>query len=174
MNRSLQYCNLAGVLVLMILCALQWRVNRQANLAVSALEKTRLEQAAELEDQNKRIKGYAADLDGFREQLARASSALKETETKLGTAERQALQLGAERDQLRMSVTNWAAAVRARDEQLKGANDHLRKLADDRDEAVVRFNELAERYNAVVKDFNDLQAKLVASRTNAAPSSRQP
>src|SRR5687767_12487479 len=101
MNRSLQYLNFLGILALAVLCVVQWRMNRRVNLEASALEKTRLEQAARLEDQDNTIKGYAADLDGFREQLARASLDLKETEASLAAAQREIRQLNSERDQLR-------------------------------------------------------------------------
>ena len=115
MNRILHWFNLAGVLALAVLCVLQWRMNRQLNLDLNTVEKTRQQQAARLHDQEKRLKGGASDLDGFREQLTRATSALKETETKLATLEGQVKQLTNERDQLKTSVTNWAAAVAARD-----------------------------------------------------------
>jgi chromosome segregation ATPase len=155
MNRSLQIINCIGVLVLAGLCVFQWRVNRQLNLEINALEKTRFEHVAKLEDQENALKASTGDLESFRQYLTRANLALKETETRLTTAERNMAQVASERDQLKVSVTNWAAAVTARDGQLKKMDDQLRALADDRNGAVVKFNELAEKYNGVVKDLND-------------------
>jgi ABC-type transporter Mla subunit MlaD len=60
-----------------------------------------------------------------------------------------------ERDQLRISVTNWADAVAARDEQLEEAAGQLARLGADRNDAVTRFNELAEKHNEVIHELND-------------------
>lgn len=144
MSRTLQFINLLGVFALAVLCVMQWRADRNLNLELSAREKTRLDQAAKLEHQDKTIKGYVADLETFRKQLARANVSLKETEKSLAGAQREIRQLSNERNQLRISVTNWAGAVAARDEQLKQAAEQLQKLASDRNEAVKKFNELAE------------------------------
>ena len=83
MNRFLHWFNLAGVLALALLCVVQWRLNRQLNLELNAAEKARQQQAARLGEQEQRLKGGATDLDGFREQLTRATASLKE---KIGRA----------------------------------------------------------------------------------------
>lgn len=153
MNRFLQWFNLAGVLALALLCVLQWRMNRQLNLDLNAAEKTRQKQATRLDDQEKWLKGGASDLDGFREQLTRAATSLKETEAKLAALDRQVKQLTNERDQLKTSVTNWAAAVAARDVQLTKAGADLQKLAADRNAAVLKFNEVATKQNELVKEL---------------------
>ena len=44
MNRRLQWLNLAGVLFLAGLCALQWQQNRTLNLKLNRLTKTSLSQ----------------------------------------------------------------------------------------------------------------------------------
>jgi len=163
MNRSLQYANLLGVAALAVLCVMQWNANRRVNLEAGALEKTRIEQAAQIEQQEKNIKGQAADLDNFREQLALGSAALKEADAKLAKAGREIGHLEAEREQLKASVTNWAAAVTLRDERLKEAGERLQQLATDRNEAVVKFNGLAAKHsetvtalNERIKQFNEL------------------
>jgi chromosome segregation ATPase len=153
MNRFLHWFNLAGVLALALLCVLQWRMNRQLNLDLNAAAKARQQQAARLDDQEKHLKGGASDLDGFREQLTRATASLKETELKLAALDRQVKQLTNERDQLKTSVTNWAAAVTARDTQLRQAGADLKKLADDRNAAVLKFNEVATKQNDLVKEL---------------------
>ena len=53
MNRSLQYANLLVVAALAVLCVMQWNANRRVNLEAGALEKTRIEQAAQIEQQEK-------------------------------------------------------------------------------------------------------------------------
>ncbi len=170
MNRALQYFNLLGVVALAGLCAFQWQANRRVNLEANSLEKARLEQAAKITEAEKTLHGAQADLEGFRGQLTRASASLQETSEKLRVAERQLADLAAERDQLRASVTNWAAAVTARDERLKANAEQMQKLAADRNDSVTKFNELAAKYNGIVKDVNDLRAKLaaLAAPTNAA------
>lgn len=153
MNRFLHWFNLAGVLALAALCVLQWRANRQLNLDLNTAEQARHQQATRLDEQTKRLTGGASDLNGFREQLTRATASLKQAESKLATLEQQLKQLTNERDQLKTSVTNWAAAVSARDTQLKQAGADQAKLAADRNATVLKFNEVAQRQNALVKDL---------------------
>jgi chromosome segregation ATPase len=153
-NRALQLFNLFGVVMLAGLCAVQWQTNRHLNLEINRLEKIRLEQSARNDDQRRQIEGCAADLDSFREQLARVNASAGESHGRLGAAEKELAQLSAERDQLKTSVTNWAEAVSIRDARLKENHEQLQKLADDRNEAVTRFNDLAAKYNAAVSDLN--------------------
>ncbi len=160
MNRSLQLVNFVGVVALAVLCVFQWRGNRELNLEVNSLLKHRMEHVKTIENQEKEIKGCRSDLESFRELLARTNVEFKETEKKLHAADASVFQLTNERDQLRSSITNWAAAVSARDDQLKKLDEQLQSLATDRNEAVVRFNELAEKYNGVVKDLNDRTQQL--------------
>lgn len=149
-----QYVNLLGVLALGCLCIIQWRVNRELNLETQRLDQLRLDQQAQLEERDRSIQGYRADLDQFREQVTQTRRRLNETEANLVAARRELERLGQERDQLRTSITNWAAAVAARDEQLETAASQLRQLGADRNEAVSRFNELAEQHDAVVAELN--------------------
>jgi len=168
MNRFVQYANLIGVVALAVLCVVQWSANRRVNLEASALEKTRLDLTAKVAEHEKTIKGQAADLDTFREQLTLATTSLKETETKLTKAGREIVQLEGEREQLKISVTNWAAAVTARDERIKEANDRLKQLGEDLNASIRKFNELAETHGKLVKNWNDQQEKLAAMKTNTA------
>jgi septal ring factor EnvC (AmiA/AmiB activator) len=156
MNRFLHWFNFVGVLLLAALCVIQWRTNRQLNLDLNAVEKARQQQAARLEEQARQLKGGVADLDEFRAQLSSATAALKAAETKFALAERQVIQLTTERDQLKTSVTGWAAAVAARDAQLKQAATDAQKLADDRNATVLKFNDLAKRQNEQVKELERL------------------
>lgn len=170
MNRLLQYANLVGVAALAILCVVQWNANRRANLEMNALEKSRIELASRVEKQEKEIKGQAADLESFREQLARSASTLKEAERRLMDAEHRITQLDTEREQLKSSLTHWTAAVAARDERLKEGNERLRQLGEDLNVSVRKYNELGERHAKLVKDWNDQQARLSAMRTNSPAS----
>lgn len=154
MNRALQYANLAGVLLLAALAAAQWSANRKLNLEVNALSKQRLAQEQKIEEQQKALKGSAADLDSFREQFQAAAKRAKETELKLAQTEESVHQLKMERDGLNESANRWKEAVALRDERLKEAADKLQALAADRNEAVLKFNELAGKFNATVEELN--------------------
>jgi chromosome segregation ATPase len=158
MNRRLQYLNLFGVLALAGLCVFQWRMNRQLNLETNRLEKTRIEQTAQIEEQSKKLKGTTDDLETFREQLTRANLSLKEQTDKSAASETQIEILTLERDELKKSLAKWTNAVAERDRQLKESNTQIQKLADDLNAAVVKHNQLATNYNAVVKDLNELRS----------------
>jgi hypothetical protein len=90
--------------------------------------------------------------------------------SKLRPLEREVRQLTQERDLLKASVTDSAAAVATRDERLKEFATQLEEVATGRSEAVTKFNDLAEKYNGVVKDLNEARARLAALATNAPPA----
>jgi chromosome segregation ATPase len=166
MTRILPYFNFLGVMALTGLSVVQWQNNRHLNLNNIALEQVRMAQADKLEENDRTIKGEAADLDEFRGRLALSESQLKDTEDKLAAVTRdrdhvvsQRDQLAGERDQLKAALATWQAAVAARDEALQKANDDAAKLIADRNDAVNKFNDLAGKYNGVVKDLNDAAAK---------------
>ncbi|HXG46955.1 MAG TPA: hypothetical protein VNO52_04975 [Methylomirabilota bacterium] len=168
MNRFLQYANLAGVTALAVLCGFQWSLNRRLNLEANSLEKTRLNLIAKVTEHEQTIHGQAADLETFRAQLTLTTTSLKETEARLAGARREVAQLEAEREQLQTTVTNWAAAVAARDQRLREANARLKQLGEELSASIRKFNQLAETHGALVRAWNDQQAKLAAMRTNSA------
>lgn len=167
MNRTLTWLNLLGVLALAVLCAAQWRANRTANLEITRLEKVRLEQAGELKEAKETLAGATADLEQFREQLGRVTTEARAAEGKLSAVQDQVDQLTSEREQLKHSVTNWAAAVEARDGQLREANRRIQELADELNATILKFNALATNHNAVVQRYNDLAEQVRPAQTPA-------
>jgi chromosome segregation ATPase len=147
MTRIISLSNLAGILVLAILCAAQWKSDSDLNHEVDHLRQLSADQSAKIDDQNKSLKQDAADLDDLRQRLGISQDALKDTQDKLTAAT-------AERDQLKAAVDKWTAAVASRDDAIKEANTQIQKLTADRDDAVKKFNDLADKYNDVVKQLN--------------------
>lgn len=154
MSRRLQIVNLLGVLALATLCVFQWQRDRRLNHQLGANEKIRQAQEQQLAENAKTISGLTDDLTQFKSDYTTARTELKELQDKLRAAERENTQLIRERDQLKDSVTNWAAAVAARDERLTEANARLRELAGQLNEAVGKFNALATNYNTIVEELN--------------------
>jgi len=173
MNRVLAALNLLGIVLLLGLCVFQWRANSALNLDVNRLEEIRLDQTAKIADQAGRLRGLAADLDRFRDQLGATTLDLKKTRGRLRESERLAAQLANERDQLKEAVVQWTAAVAARDERLKEANDRIRDLGTRLNDAVVKFNALVATHNDLVRQLNEARnpgaAKAAAAGKPAEP-----
>ena len=149
--RVLHFINLAGVLALGVLCIAQWQDNRQFNQEINRLEAIRI-------DHSEKLARQTTDLDSLRSHLTRLTGEVKETEGKLTLSQREASQLGIERDQLKQSVKTWADAVNARDEQIKAANEQIRELGENLNQATTKFNELATNYNGLVTQLNERTA----------------
>lgn len=180
MNRSLLRINFLGLIAMAVLSTFQWRTNRDLNLQTYALEKVHQEQAEKLAKQDKALTQSTADLEHFRGLLTSANAAARKAELQLKSVVQEAARITLERDQLKMSMTNWAAAVAARDERLKEIADQFQALAVERNEALQNFNDLAQKYNAVVNDLNTrttnynvlverFNALNKPARTNSAP-----
>jgi hypothetical protein len=56
-------------------------------------------------------------------------------------------------------LTKWMAAVKERDEALKKASEDITMIVAARNEAIKKLNDLAIKYNGVVKDLNEARAK---------------
>jgi chromosome segregation ATPase len=154
--KRLGWINLVGVVALAILCAVQWQRDRRLNLEVNRLEKERQAQQQKISEHEKTASGLNADLTRFKEQFKEAHADANDARTALRKTEEEKSQLLRERDQLKASVTNWAAAVAARDESLRDLNARLRDATTRLNESLVKFNELATNYNASIQRFNDL------------------
>ena len=175
MNRTLQFVNLGGVLLLAALCVFQWQRDRRLNLNLRQSEKTRQVYEQKIGEQERNLRGLNADLTQLKEQLGRVHAEAKESQTKFEASERDNRQLTAERDQLRESVTNWAAAVSLRDQRLTEANDRIRTLASDLNSSVRKFNELVTNYNAVVQSLNESRGgNLTTTNGQSVSSLSQP
>jgi len=161
--KGLQYFNLLGVILLIVLCIAQWQRDRRMNLEVNQLEKTGFEQQSKLSEQQRLIEGLNRELGQFKEQTMKSQAELSETRQRFRAAEIEVRQLTAERNQLKSSNSNWADAVAARDERLQQANKEIRHLADELNVSIAKFNELATNYNGTVKDLNELRARLAPS-----------
>jgi chromosome segregation ATPase len=154
MSRRWQFINLFGVLALALLCVFQWRHDRRLNLELGANEKIRQSQERQLAENVKAIGGLTDDLARFKTNYSAARTEATELQEKLRRLEHEKDQLANDCEQLKESVTNWAAAVAARDERLDEANTRLREIAARLNETVVKFNELATNYNRVVGELN--------------------
>ena len=154
--KRLGWINLLGVLALAVLCAVQWQRDRRLNLEINLLERGRLAQQEKISEQEKAAAGVSADLARFKEQFKEAHTDANDARKAVRDFEQKHEQIIRERDQLRMSVTNWSAAVTARDESLKQANERLRDTTLRLNESILKFNELASNYQTSVQRFNDL------------------
>jgi chromosome segregation ATPase len=159
MNRLFAVFNLLGVMVLCVLCALQWQVNSRLNLQATSLEETRRQQAAKLEEDDRTIRVYTSDLDDFKQRLSLSETQLKDLDDKLSREVAERNQLAAERDNLKAALGKWMAAISERDKTINQARDLLEKLGVERNDAVQKLNDVTAKYNTLVKQWNDLQAK---------------
>ncbi len=151
--------NLAGVLIVAALCAYQWKINRDLNLKLIAIDKDRLERIVALADEQKKTKEQLSDLDYFRAQITAAKSAEKELTAKLNQLETAQTQLTTERDLLKTNIIEWSIAVKLRDERLAQSDASLKKLITERDEVIQKYNALAQRQNELVAEINKSRAQ---------------
>jgi len=159
MNRWMTYLNFAGVLVLTVLCMIQWQANSQFNAQLNRANQTRIDQAAKLADEETTLNQNATDLADLRQRLSLAEADLKDVQNKLAASEQQGKDLIALRDQLKATLDKWEAAIADRDRALKQAGDQIQTLSSARNQDVAKFNDLADKYNAVVKQLNDARGK---------------
>ena len=70
---------------------------------------------------------------------------------------------------MKSALDKWTAAVAGRDEALKKAEAQLQSLAEVRNDAIAKFNDLAKKYNSSVgeiKKANDEIQQLAKERAD--------
>ncbi len=144
MNRFFSLLNFVGVAALCVLCCVQWQANSRLEANVERLDQTRIEQSAKIAEQDITLKDDAADLEDLRQRLSMSESELKTT-----IADRD--RFAAEDKLLKAALDKWIAAVKERDAAIKQAGDVIQKLVGERNDAIAKFNDLADKYNALVK-----------------------
>ena len=151
MKRFFDVFNLLGIGVMVWLCIVQWTANGQLGRQVDHLESVRQQQTAMIQTQNDTIRGQAEDLDDFRTRLETAETQLRDLALKLSKVTTERDRVTAERDRLKTDLDQWIAAVKGRDALIKQAGDEIQLLAKQRNAVVEKFNDLAGKYNAMVK-----------------------
>lgn len=156
--KPLAFINLAGVLALAVLCAAQWQGNRQLNQEINRLESIRIDQVDQLDNREEAIAGHLEDIEVLKDQVLSLTDSLRTTEGELRAENQRSAQLENEREQLRESVTEWAAAVELRDERIAENQAQINELAELQNEAVTSYNALAQDYNEAVRLLNECTA----------------
>jgi len=151
MNGGLKYLNLLGVVMLVVLCVVQWQRDRHLNLNVSRLDQIRTEQTTQINDQATALKGLNEDLGQLKTSLVAEQSLRQRVEQKAASVESANEQLVLERDQLKEAITNWSEAVVVRDQAMKQANARIEQLADQLNASIRKYNELVTNRNAAAK-----------------------
>ena len=150
MNRIIGYLNLAGILAMALLCTRQWVTNSRLAASLTAAQIEMENQRAKIMTQENTLRENAADLNDLHQRLSLSESELIQTQLTLRKA-------AAERDLLQQRSDQLLAAVNQRDDVLKKQTEVLtvqansiHQLQRDRDQTIVKFNDLATKYNAII------------------------
>jgi septal ring factor EnvC (AmiA/AmiB activator) len=150
MNRAINYLNFLGILALSLLCARQWTINSQLENRVGDLRHQIDDQLTKIAAQQAALQQNADDMKDLHQRITLSESQLEQTTRSLKS-------VTAERDQYRQVHDQLLAAVKQRDQLLvqqsavlKTQGETIRKLAEERNEDVLKFNDLATKYNALV------------------------
>lgn len=123
--KSLRLWNLLGVVLLSILCATQWRANSRLDHERHRLEERVEEQNRQAEILKAASDRSALDLAELKRMYTQAASDLAATTVDLDLAGQHGRRLELQLHEMRLTLTNWMAAVRARDLQIRDANQRL-------------------------------------------------
>lgn len=144
MKFSLNSLNFLGVVVLAGLSAWQWTDNIKLHNECLSLKRIQREQSERLAEQKQTLDAQATDLRQLQE---KTTLLVDERDAAQGESER----LTSENGQLTVNVDQWKQAVAGRDAQIEKARTQIAALTAARDEAIGKFNKLAEQVNAANK-----------------------
>ena len=157
--KVLRWLNLLGVLILAGLCVTQWFRMRDQDREIDSRKRAADVLEARLAEQDRRLEATLADLESMKSQAIRQLAIDAADRRTLEESQRNLQQATYERDQLRSAVSNWTAAVSARDLNLQQMDRAVRNLTNELAAAVQRHNQLATNYNRVVEELNGLRRR---------------
>jgi hypothetical protein len=169
MTRSLSILNLALLALLGGLCVYQWRNEYRDSLQITQLQRETSEQRVKLDEQARTARRQGDDASSFKEQIARLQVIAESSEALSRTNRWLASQLEKDRVQFADQAAQWMKAVEAyksavlsRDESIKTLREQRETLlqrerdaASRANEAVLAYNQLAEKYKAAVNRYTN-------------------
>ncbi len=158
------------------LCAVQWRQAYGTSVQIAAWQRSASEQGVKLADQSATIRLQQGDAAAFKDQIARLEEAVRQSEAALRTNMALASQFEADRERSARQSTEWQKALDAYKTALSSRDDAIKKLEEQREtliqrekdtaaranEAVLAYNQLAEKYKSAVDKYNKLAAEAQA------------
>lgn len=166
--KSLPIVNLVGVLCLVVLSITQWRRDRVLNIEINRLESVRQSQAVEMSEMSKLIEGVNQDLEDLRVKVGEGQKELLAAQGRLAAGEREVLLAVAARDVLKSSGKEWTEAVALRDKRFHEVTAQNRRLAEELNLSIAKFNALGTNYNVLVQELNELR-RVFTNRAAIAP-----
>ena len=154
MNRSLQYVNLLGVMLLTGLCVFQWKTDQSLHFELRRLDRTRVEQSEKIVEQQQEMEGLSRDIGIIKDQFTTIHSNFLNARKELAATELENARLKGEGEQLRSNNVAWKNAVALRDERLAETARQLLSVTEKANDSIRKFNDLATNYNAVVDQLN--------------------
>ncbi len=180
MNKVLPNILLIFALALCGLCTFQWlregRLYKNIESLNSELYQKR-ESIQGLESTVKRFQTEITRLDGIKAEL---TATIVTNKQEIAALNKDIEKLLKESDAQKQQLTAYKEAmatanerITKQNEDITRQNESLKALAGQRDEKVAELVKLAENYNKVVKDFNELQEAVnKAAEAQAAQSSQ--
>ena len=172
MKNFLQNLLIVLALGLCGLCAWQWYVQTRLHIMGEALQQTVFNQAAAIQGYTKSISNTDAEIAGLSTRVNELKQTAMTNEQVAAEQKREIFRLHTSSEMMSNEIVQYKDAVDKLEAKLKEAsdgilkqNDAIKKLADERNGAIQKYNDsmkernaLAEKYNSLVERFNKLQA----------------
>jgi chromosome segregation ATPase len=172
MKNFLQNLLIVLALGLCALCAWQWYIQTRLHLEGESLQQTVFNQAAAIQSYTNSISNMEAEISGLSTHVNELKQTALTNELVASEQKHEILRLHASSEMLSNEIVQYKDAVDKLEAKLKEAsdgilkqNDAIKKLADERNGAIQKYNDsmkernaLAEKYNSLVERFNKLQA----------------
>jgi chromosome segregation ATPase len=158
MNKSILYLNFLGVLVLGVICYLQYQLTARQHEQIDQLNINLGQSHSTIDDREKTIGSDLSQIADLHLKLDQANKALADKSTEFAQLADERDQIAQERDKVVAELQKWQDAVGQRDATIKAANASIASLTSDRDDAVAKYNDLAKQYNDVMSQLNALRA----------------
>ncbi len=185
MSDHLHRLNFGLLLALGGLCVFQWNTERIARGRIDGLLKSESGLTRQLGESNESLKAAREDLDTFRTQILalktqgdEQAATIRTQTAQIARLESSESSLTKQLDHWKQAVTEYTAAVKARDEQITGLVQQRDQFYEANKASIVRanaavaaLNDLNQKYSEVVTHYNELVAQEQA-RTQAEAAAK--
>jgi chromosome segregation ATPase len=175
--------NLLMVLALGLcgLCAWQWYVQTRLHIEGEKLQQTIFKQGAAIQGYTNSISNMEAEIDGLSTRVNELKQTVLTNEQVALEQKREILRLHTSSEMMSNEIVQYKDVVDKLEAKLKEAsdgilkqNDAIKRLADERNAAIQKCNDIMKERNALAEKYNDLVERFKKLQAAAASDGAKP
>lgn len=162
-GRGLRIYNAVGVVLLFVVCMVQWHSIHERDARLHEMESVRKQLSSALAGATNTLAQSQVQLSALEALNETHAQRATQAESQVKVLERQSLECTSAQARLQDQVIAWKQGVSDRDQRLQVLTEQVAALVTERDTSIRRYNELVRQHNEVVSLLEKTRSQLGAN-----------